>query len=906
MAIKTELFVSAFKMIEVDGRTNVPSVIHFGAGDVTIGYQAIEQAEDVASLNENFKLNLGEVSKGQIYPPQFETGDGKLRSAHVITRAYVERLLNSATAWVEGRGQKKAQRVLVAEPLALDRSDISSADWLSNYRFQLKAILSPIFSEVDFLPEPFAVFQYYRYGVRHPLVAERRRHAALVVDFGGGTFDVSIVDTTGTGDVREGGRNSRPLAAASLPVGGAFINLLIAKELVLSNLDKGIDKGKLDKAWLMFRKGIEATGGISALSADLQNFVRNIRRMIAQVERAKIHICETIADWSVDATYDSIPAALIRVPKNPFAQIPTIVEVRFDAYQLRRLFISRVWQPHLKIAITNAINRGSEELDGRPINLVLLSGGSANLKWLADLIKTDLPHLLVEAEIVELQGKFHEIVAQGLAIECARRTYSEGTGDFKAVTYNRLCLMLGTEEQAPGAYRFRPQNVMVQTEEPSEGTLLHSAQIIQASVDTPLRWKVRLPSPPKHHLDYYFLKSSLDFSDLRSLHNVDTRAFTPAKTRFDSHVTVELTVDEKGSAHPRFIYRRGHGESEEVSVKGKPFYMDMTTLEAASVGEAYLGLDFGTSNSSVAYVERDAVRVFSQRAGEEGWRELNELCNTLPYPAAHPIAKFVAGADERMLRDAFPEAFESTLHMLMVLAYIDYCATKGEKPSSIFKTFSKASAGPTWAILRTLIDMKVKGGDFTPTIARLLTDPARNRIDSAIDAINDVKHHRTPEQFDYHRALGLIGNILGRALNGWSFGSFEAVLKQGFGTRHKGLFRVAVGSHAPFIQILAYEGQQAFSEQEALLVNPEKSIAIRLSPFYFWTSRQEHQSPTVAMLDSTEKLRSTFRTVERGSKYEIAQCHELVDLHDMCRALAELDQKIEGQRSDNIKLSLRE
>lgn len=906
VAIKTELFVSAFRMVEVDGRTNIPSIVHFSAADAAIGYQAIERAEDVASLNENFKLNLGEIPKGQTYPPQFETGDGKLRSAHAITRTYIERLMKHAAAWVEGRGQKHAHRVLVAEPLALDRSEISSADWLTNYRYQLRAILGSLFNEVDFLPEPFAVFQYYRYGVRHPLVSERRRHAALVVDFGGGTFDVSVVDTTGTGDVREGGRNSRPLAAASLPVGGSMINLQVAKELVSANLEKGVDRSKLDRAWVTFRSGADAAGGMSALSVDLQNFVRNVRRMISQIERAKIHICETIADWSADATYDPVPAALVGVPKNPFAQLPTILEVRFDAYQLRKLFIGRVWQPQLRGAIANAISRSVEELDGRPINLVLLSGGSANLKWLADLIRGDLGHLLLEAEIIELQGKFHEIVAQGLAIECARRTYNEGVGDFKAVTYNRLCLVLGTDEQSPGAYRFRPQNVEGQPDEPSDGTLLHSAQALQGCVDKPLRWKVRLPSPPKHHLDYYFLKSSLDFNDLPSLHNVDHRAFTPPKTRFDAQVTVELTVDEKGSAHPRFIYRHGHGQAEEVSVKGKPFYMDMTTLGATSVGEAYLGLDFGTSNSSVAYVEREAVRVFTQRAGEEGWRELNELCNTLPYPVAHPLAKFVAGADERMLREAFPEAFESTLHMLMVLAYIDYCANKGTKASSIFKTFTKASAGPSWGIIRTLVEMKVKGGDFMPSMVRLLPDVARKQIDAAIDAINDVKHHRIPKQFDYHRVLGLVGNMLGRALTGWSFGSFEAVSKLGFGTRHKGLFRVAAGSHAPFIHVLAYDGPQAFSEQEALLLNQEKSVAIRLSPFYFWTIRDEHQDRTVAILDSTDKLKSTYRTVESGVTYEIASGHDLVDLHDMCRAVAEQDQELAGQRCDKITVILRE
>jgi len=55
-------------------------------------------------------------------------------------------------------------------------------------RNSLRRILTGKFALVDFMPEPFAVFQYYRYGVRHPLVAEKRKHIALVVGFGGGTF----------------------------------------------------------------------------------------------------------------------------------------------------------------------------------------------------------------------------------------------------------------------------------------------------------------------------------------------------------------------------------------------------------------------------------------------------------------------------------------------------------------------------------------------------------------------------------------------------------------------------------------------------------------------------------------------------------------------------------------------
>lgn len=99
-----------------------------------------------------------------------------------------------------------------------------SEEWLSNYRRNLQRLLSSKgFQNIDFLPEPFAVFQYYRYGLKHPIVAQRARIDALMLDIGGGTCDVCIIETTKEGNISQSGRNSRPLAASSAPVAGFFL-----------------------------------------------------------------------------------------------------------------------------------------------------------------------------------------------------------------------------------------------------------------------------------------------------------------------------------------------------------------------------------------------------------------------------------------------------------------------------------------------------------------------------------------------------------------------------------------------------------------------------------------------------------------------------------------------------------
>jgi molecular chaperone DnaK (HSP70) len=118
-----------------------------------------------------------------------------------------------------------------------------------------------------------------------------------------------------------------------------------------------------------------------------------------------------------------------------------------DALELRNIFIRKLWEKKLFPAITNALARAKNDLEAQPISVILLSGGSSNMRWLHRLLKeTNLPDL-EGAELLELQDNFQEIVAKGLAIECARRTFNSGDGDFRAVTYSRLCLVLDPDEK---------------------------------------------------------------------------------------------------------------------------------------------------------------------------------------------------------------------------------------------------------------------------------------------------------------------------------------------------------------------------------------------------------------------------------------------------------------------------
>jgi molecular chaperone DnaK (HSP70) len=149
------------------------------------------------------------------------------------------------------------------------QEDLVSEGWLANYRTNVRRILQGKgFDNVDFLPEPFAVYQYYRYGEKHPLVAERRKHHALVIDFGGGTFDVCVITTTKEGDISQGGRMARPLSASSNSIGGFSVNRLIAEELIRKVLASRNVTAKVNKGLELYRRWRKEGMDLTSLSTE--------------------------------------------------------------------------------------------------------------------------------------------------------------------------------------------------------------------------------------------------------------------------------------------------------------------------------------------------------------------------------------------------------------------------------------------------------------------------------------------------------------------------------------------------------------------------------------------------------------------------------------------------------------
>ncbi len=751
-------FITSVNLAQIDGRAVVPTILFYDETKrAHIGAEARDRCPNPEQLIEDFKIDLGQhdpdaVTKRTITSPHTP------RSTSVgIAQDFFRELLGKVNNWLNMQGRPLPKSILIAEPLSLSGSNMAEESWLSNYRRAIRRALHGKFEKIDFMPEPFAVFQYYRYGLRHPRLAELRKHIALVLDFGGGTFDISVIESTKTGDVSQSGTNSRPLSAKSLQIGGFSINRLIAESLIMEAADNSL-RSEIRKS-IEWSNRNRNTDDFTAVSQRQRDFFRHYKRLLQAVEVAKISVCKSIASWSLEADLSGVASYPIQVPINPYDPVAANATLKIDAGKLRMIFEERIWSQKLRDSIRKTIDRASSELKGQPISVVLLSGGSSNIRWIAKLLARDLEKELGTANILELTESFQEIVAKGLATECARRFFTEGQGDFRAVTYNRLCLALKADGADLEIKRARPISKELQLSIGSDfddGVLLPSASSLRGLVDKPLVWKVRLKSPPKRLLEYFFMRSSFDPDDLESRHNiVDHRAATPQNAKFQQAIEVELTVREDGTATPRFIYGRSD-QAPGVAVEGRPFHIDMTFASEETSSSTYLGFDFGTSASACSFVDSKDIQLIEERNRTPEWRELTELLADLPYPVAVPLARFISEVDSHRREEKGREAAEALLTLAAYLAYADMCSVKTGK-SAFFKNVAHRSAGPLWALLRKCLEASPSNLTFASPLLALMKPGNVEQINVAVDNIAAAKHGKKGF-VDYVGLLNLLAN----------------------------------------------------------------------------------------------------------------------------------------------------
>lgn len=857
------LWIDSIDLERLNGKTWIPTTIQYTADrDPAIG-PSIYPSDPVVSaeVNHNFKVALGNVIPGGSPDKRkrVNCGDNKSRSAYEVTKDFLITLIETT---IQPSSESRDQfKFIVAEPLSLQHES-TDRNWLKNYRDNIRRILHGY--NVDFLPEPFAVYQYYRYGLRIPHVSGADKHIALIVDFGGGTFDASIIETTKTGDISESGKHAKPLASDSVPVGGFYLNQVLAEYLLMRERDKPT-KQKIRKALDNLDRIQKGELAFSQIRDESRHIIDCYELLKGRVEEVKIRLCEKISDWTLESPDYSHVA--VDLPYDPTDKESSWFQSDLYSHELRDVFQSKLWNPNIKPALKNVLDRASDGLKGRAITVTLLSGGSSNVRYLHKLIDRDFADSLGTARPVAISASFQEVVAKGLAIECARRNYDD-EAEFVSVTYNPIKLFLGADEEVLEKCKFESVDNKIDMARCQEADILPSAQDISHFIDEPVQWRFRLSRAPKHRLRYYFTRPAMgvpesDNVDRHAIYNVGTVLHTPRNASFDSKLRVELTLQEDGTARPRFVYKTGsdaHGVPE-TAVDGEPFVLDVTSVAEAAPSHGYVGLDFGTSTSSLCRIDNRQIGLVEQRSHSPEWKELQELCETLPHPVAYPLRKYLAVNRYENATDRAIEAYEAALAFAAytVLAEI---LSQGRSIDKLLRDFAHRSIGPLKNVLEKGLRDLGQECTFSGTYRQLVNEFKEN-VERARYEFNEYKHRKMEAgEVRAREHLITICNVVENANRRCWFGYFEYLEKKGMvGNSYEGVFRLAHGLQ-PFARSMKYNGNVSLNRDMAVLVSEASEKMLVMVPFYLFSDTQEPDIMRECyVLDNIEGAGASYKNV---------------------------------------------
>ena len=519
----------------------------------------------------NFKPDLGEgdatFSQKKKYwiVPKLELNEKKklttvntrMLTTKEATMFFLRELLNDV---------KVPSEIIIGEPAERDST------WKENFRKHMREILGELFgiNKPQFLPEPFAVFQYYRH-FQHVFSKENESEIVLIIDVGGGTFNSCIIGTTEEGALSRGGPKSVPYGLQAEFCGGSLID----KELLKLVIEKARKQG--------IRWNDDPMGRAE----------RSTIPVLLHIEDAKINLSNAIGNKAKVAEDFSSIQTIVHLDKGSLHPEKD-VHVELSGEDLKAI-IRKMWRRNWGEIILNTITEARRKLNFETLDKVLVAGGSSRLPFMLEELQIPLRSLVPTNQIYFGPDRGNA-VAVGIACECkeqVRKFPNLSAGNIASCLLNDLFIGFRKSRRDPIEL---PRKI-----NRPDGSLSRDGQLLTAPFETgdlTLSYKVDLPFDPESRIFYAFSEDPfIDGSDDQSYLNInnDVLSLKPGK-KYNRKCELQLDFKKNGIVKPTFIFTTlGRGATPE-HIECSEFYIENLRIKE---GHEFLGIDFGTSNSYV-------------------------------------------------------------------------------------------------------------------------------------------------------------------------------------------------------------------------------------------------------------------------------------------------------------------
>ncbi len=532
------------------------------------GNDALASKTDEYYLLVDWKLLLA-LPEGKLHQERTRNSDLdrilEQRSLADVTKLYFEWLLSK----VRGANSlfKDQPQCIVGIPASLDTLSEAAR---KRYRDYIVAAFRALgFPDPRFFPEPFAVFQNHHNQRR--IVDIGRPQNVLVVDIGGGTTNICVVQTSSHGRLARGGTSHLPFGVQTIDIGGAAVDQRILQRVVKSTRVRetgwSLLAAEKAKRWLV----AELTAKQAWDKPDVQQQIR-----------AEIDIGDQ-GQWPV------------------------------TGYDLVQILVQSFW-PALKHAILECINEVAARNESAaapllPIDIVLLAGGGCQIPLIKILLEkeTELKEALSVSKYV-CEKDYQQAVANGLAIEACANSRLHKIKATRVASY----IQSDIEFFASHLQLTKENTIDVKVEGPqgkfSNSNILIKAPISAADLNNKkIEAVFKLKQPPATF--HYLITPSGTIEDAipvgypRSI-NLKRREGLPG-----TQGRVSLVFDEAGVCNADFsFYFKGDRtiqavEAKDASNEGWILFngcrLDFHDLHGID-GDIFVGIDFGTSTTQVS------------------------------------------------------------------------------------------------------------------------------------------------------------------------------------------------------------------------------------------------------------------------------------------------------------------